>query len=192
MRSKTLEPGIEVNGRTVYSIVDGFGLVSNFAVKYLESAGLPGVIDKEAWYSLEKWLNAVKSISNFFGEAAEFECGKKIPSNAEFPASVKSIESAIRAIDIAYHLNHRKGGRAMYDPETDEMAEGIGHYGSFKLPNENTIVSTCDTPFPEFFDWGILTSVAQKINPGAEVAHDDTKPCRKKGAESCTYVISWQ
>ena len=140
---------------------------------------------------MEKWLSAVKSISSSFGEAAVFECGKKIPSNADFPASGETMETVIRSIDIAYHLNHRKDGRLMYDPDTDTMAEGIGHYGSIRLPNENKIVSTCDTPFPDSFDWGILTCVAQKFEPHAKVAHDDTKPCRKKGAESCTYLITW-
>jgi hypothetical protein len=101
MKFSVLEPGIEVNGRTVFSMVAGFGFVSRLVTKYLESAGLPIVIDREAWYSLEKWLNAVNSISNFFGEESVFECGKKISTNAEFPAFVEGIEAVIRSIDIA-------------------------------------------------------------------------------------------
>jgi hypothetical protein len=191
MQFKVVEPDIEVNGRTMYSIVDGFGIVKNLVSKYLENAGLPIVIDKGAWYSLEKWLSAVRSIANHFGDPAVFECGRRIPLNADFPSFGGSMETAIRSIDKAYHMNHRKSGRLMYDADTDKMAEGIGHYGSIKLANENKIVSTCDTPFPGHFDYGILTCIAQKINPSAKVAHDDTKPCRKKGAESCTYSITW-
>ena len=48
MQLKNLESGIEVNGRTMYSMVDGFGLVKNLVSKHLQNAGLPIVIDKGA------------------------------------------------------------------------------------------------------------------------------------------------
>ena len=70
------------------------------------------------------------------------------------------------------------------------MIEGIGHYGYNKLPDTNMIISVCNNPYPCSFDRGIITEMARKFQPYATVSHDDSKPCRNKGADSCTYVIS--
>jgi hypothetical protein len=49
----------------------------------------------------------------------------------------------------------------------------------------------CDNPYPCAFDRGIITAMAQGFELQAKVVHDDAKPCRKQGAESCTYIASW-
>ena len=74
---------------------------------------------------------------------------------------------------------------------TGEMTEGIGHYGYEKVENKNKIISKCENPFPCYFDRGLLTAMAQKFENTAEVKHDDSKSCRRKGGESCTYIITW-
>ena len=40
------------------------------------------------------------------------------------------------------------------------------------------------------FDLGIITAMANKFGSRSTVTHDDSRPCRKSGGESCTYVIS--
>ena len=41
-----------------------------------------------------------------------------------FPPEINDVESAVRSIDIAFHLNQRKNGVVMYDPATGVMLEG--------------------------------------------------------------------
>jgi len=191
MQFKVIEPGIEVNGQTVQSIVDGFGIVKSLATKPLRDAGLPEEIKPDGWYSQEKWLKAFETIAKIYGSNTLLTIGLKIPKNAIFPPFVKDIETAIQAIDIAYHMNHRKNGKVMFDEKTGQKQEGIGHYGYKKISGENMIVCECNNPYPDDFDKGIITCMAQKFMPNADVRHDDSKPCRKQGANSCTYIITW-
>jgi len=88
-------------------------------------------------------------------------------------------------------MNHRKNGRVLFNPDSGEMSEGIGHYGYSELKGKNSIVSVCENPYPCTFDEGILISMAKKFEPSAMILHDNTKPCRRKGGDSCTYIISW-
>lgn len=197
MQFKPFEPGVEVNGQTVFSVVDGMGNFKSMATKLLLSAGIGKnegseyKIDLGGWYSQEKWLKVFEDISKEIGENTLKSIGVRIPANAQFPPWVKDIDSAIRAIDVAYHMNHRKNGAVLFDPGTGKMTEGIGHYGYERAPGRNTIVSECRNPYPCAFDLGIITAMATRFQGQAIVTHDPSKPCRKTGADSCTYVISW-
>jgi hypothetical protein len=191
MQFKPFEPNIEVNGNTAYAIVAGFGIVKILAKPHLRRAGLPEILDKNDWYSQEKWLAAFESVSKIGGDGTLFRIGLQIPRNATFPAWMKTIEDAVKSIDIAYHMNHRKNNKIMFNSDTGKMTEGIGHYGYTKIEGQNLIISVCNNPYPYSFDKGIITAMAQKFQPDAKVTHDDSKPCRKKGDDSCTYTISW-
>ena len=79
----------------------------------------------------------------------------------------------------------------MFDENTGQLTEGIGHYGYDKIEGQNMIISKCNNPYPCKFDEGILTTMATKFQPNARILHDDSKPCRKNGASHCTYLITW-
>ena len=52
----------------------------------------------------------------------------------------------------------------------------------------------CSNPYPCEFDFGIVEHTARMFAPKGVVTsvhHDDSQPCRKKGADSCTYRITW-
>lgn len=197
MEYRPFEPGIEVNGRTVWSIVDGFRAFSLLASQFLleEGVGQKGPdgivkVEPDGWYSQEGYLRAFKRIAKSVGESVLFDIGSSIPRNAEFPPQVVDVHSAVGAIDVAYHMNHRREGSAMFDPSNGTMLEGIGHYG-YATPAARRIVSVCENPYPCAFDRGIVTAMATRFEPTSKVVHDDSKPCRRKGAESCTYIVTW-
>jgi hypothetical protein len=198
MQFKAFEEGIEVNGQTVYAIIDGFKHFRSLAAKFLLNNGIGEsdqeqgvIIDPEAWYSQEAWLDAFEAIAKAVGDSVLFQIGVSIPRNAQFPPWVVDIESAVKSVDIAYHMNHRKQGQIMFNPENMSMTEGIGHYGFEKIEGKNIIVSKCENPYPCDFDCGIMTTMASKFEVQAAVAHNDSEPCRKNGADSCTYMITW-
>jgi hypothetical protein len=198
-RMGTIGDDIEVNGQTVYAIVDGFGAFTVMGSRYLidEGIGRPdetGVvrIEREQWYPQRAWLRAFDRIGREMGDAALMLIGKKIPSNAIFPPWVVDVDSAIKSVDVAYHLNHRKNGAVMFAPETGAMLEGIGHYGYQRgSPTERLILSVCDNPYPCAFDMGILISMAHRFVRSARVEHAPAAPCRKNGDGHCTYRITW-
>ena len=197
MQFKAFESGIEVNGQTVFSVVDGMGRYKSISGRILSDVGIGSMsggdyqIEMDGWYSHDAWLKALEQITSEVGESTLNQIGLKIPENAQFPPWVKDIDSAIKSIDIAYHMNHRKGDKVLFDPDTGEIAEGIGHYGYERVEGQKKIISVCNNPYPCSFDIGIVTTMAKKFEPGAFVVHDKSAPCRKDGADSCTYVISW-
>jgi hypothetical protein len=74
------------------------------------------------------------------------------------------------------------------------MKEGIGHYGFEKIDDQK-IKMVCDNPYPCDFDRGIITNTAKIFSPDKNkfprVEHDQSGVCRKKGDESCNYIVSW-
>jgi hypothetical protein len=198
MQFRALEPDIEVNGQTVFAVVDGFGAFTVVGSRFLINEGIgkadgSGVvqIDPAAWYSQEAWLRAFERISQSIGNSALRKIGMRIPENAIFPPWVQDVDSAIRSVDVAYHLNHRKHGQVMFDTANGQMLEGIGHYGYQRVSGAQKILSVCDNPYPCAFDEGILTTMARKFAPRAQVQHEPGQPCRQQGADSCTFAISW-
>ena len=175
---KAFAPGVEVNGETVLSIVDGMGVFKNAAFKILSENGIsdpkPG-----NFYSQQAWLNAFKQISATVGSNTLFSIGQKIPENAQFPPEINSIDKALAAIDVAYHMNHRGGE--------------IGNY-NFEKTGDKSAKMICNNPYPCDFDRGIIEAMTKKFKPAGSmvfVDHDDSQPCRKKEGESCTYIVKW-
>jgi len=198
MQFKSFETGIEVSGESLGAIVDGFRKYPSVAMKYLTRFGLvknepghaPSII-RNAWYSLDQWLAAYEGIAEEIGYNSLYGIGRSIPENATFPAEINDVYSAVASIDIAYHLNHRKNGVVMFNPKNGEMLEGIGHYRSQPVANENRIVCVCENPYPCDFDRGIISAMAGRFMPDAKTVHDSESVCRKKGADSCTYIVWW-
>ena len=177
---KALTPDVEVNGETVHAVIDGMGAFKPTALTILSAHGItdprPGT-----WHKQQAWLDAFAEIAAKVGASTLFAIGVKIPENAKFPPDIDSLGKALPAIDVAYHMNHRHGE--------------IGHY-HFKRTGEKSVEMLCDNPYPCDFDRGILTAFCNRFPPKgssfrAKVVHDDTQPCRKRGANSCTYRIVW-
>ena len=183
----------EVNGETVHAIVDGMGM---FKVRALEILANKGIKDPKpgTWYSQQAWLNAFKEISTSIGPNTLYLIGLKIPENAKLPPQVDSIEKALGSIDVAYHMNHRINAKVLFDPQTRTMLEGIGHY-VFEKSGEREAKMTCRNPYPCDFDRGIIYGMAKRFKPAdallVQVRHDDARPCRSKGAETCEYKVVW-
>lgn len=189
------EEGIEVNGRTVWAVVDGFQSFKLLASRYLLAEGLGQaapdgsvVLEPDGWYSQAAWLRAFRNVTEM-SPTLLFRIGQSIPANAEFPPWVQDIHDGIRSIDIAYHMNHRRHGMVMFDPASGTMTEGIGHYG-YQPDGPRRIRSVCQNPYPCKFDQGIVTAMARRFEPQAQVAHEPGS-CRSKGGEACGYVITW-
>lgn len=173
---------VEVNGKTVITFINAVDKSFKKQMLFLlERHGIED-IKPDKWYNQQIWLNAFRDINENIGQHTLFSIGKEIPNNAEFPLLPPDagLKAALESIDIAYHMNHRGGE--------------IGHYRLKEISNFDAVME-CRNPYPSEFDRGIILTVARLYKPAdaavVEVLLDDTKPSRKYGDESCTYIITW-
>jgi hypothetical protein len=169
---------VEVNGETVYAVIDGLGTFKKGGLQILENQGIKDVKPGN-WYNQQAWLNAFKEISSKLGDNTLFVIGTKIPENAIFPPDIDSVHKALGVIDIAYHMNHRNGD--------------IGNYKYVQI-DEQSGKMICTNPYPDSFDKGIITFMIRKFNPNKTIAKvniDETKETRKNGGDSTTFLVSW-
>ena len=170
-------PKVEVNGETVYAIVDGMASFKTTALKILEENGIhdpkPGL-----WYSQQSWLNAFKTIAEHIGTLTLNSIGQKIPENAKFPPEINDIHKALSVIDVAYQMNHRNGkiGNYIYEKTGDRSAKIV-----------------CTNPYPDEFDKGIIMAMAKKFRLpvfNLNVKIDESQPVRMKGGDSTNFIIT--
>jgi hypothetical protein len=190
-----IDPGVEVSGASIGSMLDAFQQYPSIVTKYLLQFGLvsgkQSQIDRAAWYPLAKWLTVYNAIAKDVGVNSLYTIGKKVPENIELPPQVTDIRSMFGSLNIAYHLNHRKNGELMFDTSTGKKQEGIGNVICEMASGEQRLTLKFENPYPCEFDRGLIHSFATRFEPAARVVHDNAAPCRKKGASSCTYVVSW-
>lgn len=172
------EPHVEVLGAALSSMTVGMG---DAVLPILKAHGV-GNLDPDAWYPMDAWLSAFKDIAEGKTNAMFnlVSIGMAIPENAVFPPQIDSLVAALQSIDIAYHMNHRGGE--------------IGNYHA-TVANDRQVDFVCWNPYPCDFDYGIIYGMARRFCPpniSFRVRHDDHAECRKKGADSCTYHVTWE
>lgn len=141
-----------------------------------------------SWYPLHQVLAILNRVGRELGDEMLFGIGASVPQYAAFPASVDSIGKALRSLDIAYHMNHRKNGEPMF--ADGRCSAGIGCY----VVSDETIghfVVDSASLYPCAFDRGLVTAIARQFEPRAEVWHLDGARCRRLGSLTCAYVITW-
>jgi hypothetical protein len=189
---------IQVLGSNLSNVLNAFGSFQILASRIMLEEGLgtesaDGIVqfERDQWYPVSRWLATLQRVSREYGEFILGQAGLAVPKNAVFPPFVTDIDSAIKSVDIAYHMNHALDGEPMFSPATGTMREGIGHYGYHRVPGETQIIAECNSPYPCPFDLHLLQSMAQRFERTATVVHEHGKPCRKRGGTSCTYIVKW-
>jgi hypothetical protein len=177
---RALDDSVEVNGNTLCSIIEELDDSKDMVLDILARRGLADPQPGE-WYQLKAWLKACNDISNQLGPDALYKIGLKMPGNAQFPARIDSLDKALRIINSLYHINHRNGE--------------IGHY-FFKIAGEKSYEIVCENPYPCEFDKGMLEGFCNRFKPKGSMSravaiHEDSEPCRKNGATSCTFLVTW-
>jgi hypothetical protein len=174
---KAIDSSAEVKGSAILATLES--LNPKVLRPILVENGLGDQIDAGAWYLQQKWLDVLRIIDErqLGGDLDLVAIGTRIPYTADWPPNVKSTEEALFSIDIAYHLNHRRGE--------------VGHYRAEKI-DPCLIDVICDNPYPCYFDYGIVYGTAQKFhaaNKTFTVVHNDGT-CRRRGDNVCVYHVS--
>jgi hypothetical protein len=191
----------QILGANLQTILDGFGSFTLLASKILLEAGL-GTIDDEGiglakldpaqWYPVPNLLRAWERIQTEFGEFTIKQAGLHIAKRAKqvSDAHFQNLETAFKLMDAGYLINHAKNGVPMFNPQTGQAMEGIGHYRLRPGANKNQLIFDVDALYPCAFAAGIVEGVALIFDPKAKMTHDP-KMCRKRGAPICTYTVTY-
>ena len=187
---KAFRPDVEVYGAAVLALVDGMGHFTTTAMKVL---GMNGIEKPRAdhWYPQQAWLDSFKTIAEKIGPLTLFAIGKKLPESVDWPQTGDSLDEILGSIDVTYHMSHRIDGQRLFNPETGQMTEGIGHYRFTGTIGPYTAEMVCDNPYPSEFDRGVITTLCRRFKSHSEVKLDTSKPSRPEGGDSCTYIIEW-
>ncbi|WP_394848963.1 serine/threonine protein kinase [Pendulispora brunnea] len=193
---KYLQPDVEVSAflpkffdtmnATVRRILTEHGLGY-----YVETGWF--IPDARPWWPMEAYVLALNAIAETLSPIKALDAGKRAAKYVELPPEpmMQNIHAMFESMDMAYHLNHRKNGVPMVDIESGRMEDGIGHYRyRGKLDTEQSVVMVCEEPYPCAMDHGMILGFARRFEPYAVVEHGPGG-CRKDGAESCTYHITW-
>lgn len=181
---KSFSPAVEVTGEVLMAFLAGFP-------REFESPGLL-ILEKHGlsepkpngFYSLQRFLDAMKEISDTYSAQMLYRIGEQIALHARLPPGINDLQRCLESIDVAYHMNHRGGEIGVYE---------YRFLGTQDFMERATM--TCSNPYPCVFDRGVIEGFARRFKPpefsDIVVRHDDSQPCRRRGDESCTYVISW-
>jgi len=174
-----VSPTAEVLGDAVLSILDGMGGIRSRAVKILAQNGIQEVKQGQ-WYPQQGVLSSFRTIFEKVGPSTLQMIGHKIPANAPFPPSIRTITDALRSLDVAYQMNHRGfecANAYRYEPLSERSARIV-----------------CANPYPCEMDLGLVEGMADRFRPKdsmrIEVRHAPGD-CRRKQAERCAYTVHW-
>lgn len=189
---KVFESGIEAGGNELPIVALG-SLGNKQRQLIIDKYGLK--TEEGAWNDLQSLLSALQEVEQTIGEMNLFLIGKSVIEGTSFPP-MDSLKNALESIDIAYHMNHRKNGQVMFNPNTGQMMDGIGHYHLTRFDEvKREAVMVCHTPYPSKFEEGLVLQVARTFKPKEavqiRVSLDDSKETRRKGGETCTFNIKW-
>lgn len=172
---------VEVLGASVLGCIKGLamaGVPEGEAASLLAKAGLSN-LEPEAWYPQQPYLDLFRDVERRFGEKALRAMARQVPDTSQFPPGIRTLVDALQTLDIAYQLNHRGGP--------------IGHYAYIPLgPKEGLMV--CETPYGCAVDLGIIDALMAHFCPEEclpAIRHRVGTPCRRFGAEGCTYHLTW-
>lgn len=170
----------EVIGQVILSFVNAVPGYTDTMWTILNKYGLKD-IQPEQWYNCYMWLSGMAEIGENYGPNTLFAIGKAIPEYAILPPNIKTVRDILEMMNVGYNLNHRNG-----------------YVGSYELisfdEQQRKAMMVCETPYPSHCDRGIITTMVRKFKPEhsvVQVVLDETKPNRLKGADSCTFLISW-
>ncbi len=136
------------------------------------------------WYSLQAFLDAMRSIEKKSDPFILTRIGEEISTHARLPSDLDELVKCLVSLDDHYCANHRGGDIGNWEFESLGVENGM---------NRVKMVST--SHYPCSFDHGVLRGFARKLKPedcsDILVRHDGAAPCRAGGGDSCTYFISW-
>lgn len=167
-----IKEDVSVNGYTISALLDGLYLLKKLALNVLKHNNITD-IKCNNWYPMSSWVFAINELLEFLGPDIFYQFGKDVPYKTLWPQDICGVHNALRAIDKAYHLNHRGNNIGQYD---------------YTILDDTAGMLSCETPYPKIFDKGLIQSTVSKYKVG-ETTHN--MAITESDSEANTYIIEW-
>jgi hypothetical protein len=181
MKQFTCEPGTEVAGATVLSLVQNIN--SDDIAPVLEQYGFSTIAPKQ-WYSLNAFLGLLSEMINhpnvMYNQVA---IGISIAEVAIMPPHLQSasFEEMVEAWDEHYQANFRNGY--------------VGHKQTIRVGNNHYKVIFNQTIMPDNIEYGVLYGFAKRFLPSGShftVWFDESVPQMDQGGEQTVLHVKWE
>jgi hypothetical protein len=180
---KASSPNCELIGSMVASLWAAFPENFQGAIKGVLLKHGVADIQPEKWYLLQSVLDALKELETTFGHHLLSQVGEQAALRAPVPPEVKSFKDCLINMNATLKKINRGGSAGGYEVQEDDAPGGLQRF--------RVIAST---PFPCSLTRGYLESFARRFGPvGTQevlVRHDEQNPCRRNGADTCTYYVT--
>jgi hypothetical protein len=191
--------GLYISGRAIRTLVELLGEHKAMAIRIMkfhkitdDQAPEKFSINPDEWYDLDRYLLGMKDIQEKVGEEKIRQVAFTTIQFAPLPSSIQDIVTSLKHMDRAYHLNLSKDGiKTMYDEVTGKSQDGAGKISVDPIPGIHKVACISTTCFPTFYELGLIEGFAKKFQPKAVVTLDKSKPMKKYGGDSNSFVIVW-
>jgi hypothetical protein len=188
-----------ISGRAIRTLVELLGEDKAMAIRIMkfhkisdDQAPEKFSINPDEWYNLDRYLLGFKDIQEKVGEEKIRQVAYTTIQYAPLPTFIQDITTSLKHMAKAYHLNlSRDGIRTMYDEATGKIQEGAGKILVDPILGIHKIILTSTTCFPTFYELGLIEGFALKFQPNAMVTIDKSKPMKKYGGDSNTFIVNW-
>jgi hypothetical protein len=110
-----------------------------------------------------------------------FVTGKAIGQALKIPDSQRSMEQVLSSLGQTWRVNHRY------------ITSDVGWM--YQKTGDRSAVMTIVFPYPDDFERGILTGVAERFKPAdsvqIKVVMDEAKPRNDRRGAFTTFLVSW-
>lgn len=175
---------VEVVGEVIESFALGFpDDIRQFGMAVLDKHGIRQV-QTSRFYKAQPFLDAMKEVAQRLGRNWMTRIGERIALSVTLPPEWNTLRAAFEGLNTAYHSKYRGGEIGDWSYHHEGITAGL-----FRGIMVSTNHYCCA------FDRGVMEGFAKRFRTtgitDVVVRHDDSQPCRKRGADSCAYVISW-
>jgi len=183
MAEYKVSPDAELIGGMLYALWAAFPKdFQEIIKKILAGHGIEEIV-QERWYHFQSILDALKEIEDKFGHHLLRQVGEQAATLAPIPPEITTLKACLLSLNTTLSRICRGGGIGGYEVSEEGTGQGFTRY-----------VVTASTPFPCSLTNGYLEGYANRFkaseNKEVVMRHDEERPCRRDGAETCTYIIS--
>ena len=180
---QAFDPRAELSGTHLHAMIQAFPVgTEKVGREILKSQGLENP-QPDQWYKVQSVLDMLKGMYEAFDYHILTKMGYRLATIVDLPPHWDTIDIAFKELDSGYQMNHRGGDIGSYE------CEDLGTWSGLRRCK---MISKSHWPCE--LDQGLMHGMGDRFKKNGVdvlVRRNDEGICRKKGSDSCVYIVSW-